>query len=149
MFCVFGLLMFREELPSEVSKCLVRVGHTVRVFPFGDCCTFFSVRCHQFICEFDRGSSTFLFSNGTEDPSESEGLLTVLVHLHRNLVRRTADSLGSDFDVGFNVFDGLFEDFDGWAIFDLFSDFVEGIVEDVVGGGFLAVVHQAIDELCH
>jgi len=135
------------KLPSEVSEGLVRVRHAVGVFALGDSGAFFPVRCHQFICQLGRGSSAFLFADGTEDPAEGQRLLTILVDLHRNLVGRTTDPLGSNFDVRLNVLDCLFENFDRWTVLDLLSNFVEGVVEDIVGNGLLAVVHQAVDEL--
>lgn len=135
------------RLPSEVSESLVGIGHAVRVLTLGDRSTFLAVSCHQFIGQLDGGCSSLLFANGTEDPTERKGLLSILVDLHGNLVRRTADSLRTNLDIRFHVLDRLFEDFDGWPILDLLSDFIQSIVEDVVGDSLLAIVHQAIDEL--
>jgi hypothetical protein len=74
-------------------------------------------------------------------------LLTVLVDLHWHLVRRTTDSLGSDFDVWLYVLDRLLENFDRWTILDLFANLFQGIIENTLCCGLLAVVHQAVDEL--
>jgi hypothetical protein len=58
------------RLPSEVSECLVGIGHPVGVFSFGDRGTFFSIGCHEFIGEFHSGRPTLLFANCTKDPAE-------------------------------------------------------------------------------
>ena len=139
--------MYLAELPSEVSEGLVRIRHAVGVLTLGDCGTFFAVRCHQFICQLRCGSSALLITDGTEDPTEGQRLLAVLVDLHGNLVGSTTDPLGSNFDVRFHVLDRLFENFDGSTVLDLLRDLIECVVEDVVGNGLLAIVHQAIDEL--
>lgn len=139
--------MILANLPSEVSEGLVRVRHAVGVFTLGDSGAFFPVRCHQFICQLGRGSSAFLFADGTEDPTEGQRLLAILIDLHRNLVGRTTDPLGSNFDVRFHILDRLFENFDRRTVLDLLRNFIECVVEDVEGNGLLAIVHQAIDEL--
>jgi len=142
-----GVSIGIEELPSKVSEGLVRIRHAVGVLTLGNRGPFLAVCCHQFIRQLGRSSSAFLFSDGAEDPAEGQRLLTVLVHLHWDLVGSTTDPLGSDFDVRLHVLDRLFENLDRRTVLDLFCDFVEGIVEDVVGNGLLAIVHQAIDEL--
>jgi len=134
-------------LPSEVGECLVSIGHSVCIFSLGDCSTFFSVSSHQLFCELQMCGSTLLVANSTQHPSESQALLTVLVDLHWHLIRCTTNSLRSHFDVRLYVFDRLLENFDRRTILDFLSDFVESGVENSLCRGFLAVVHQAIDEL--
>lgn len=135
------------RLPSKVSEGLVRIRHAVGVLAFGDRGAFFAVSCHQFIRQLGGGRTALLLTDGPEDPAEGQRLLAVLVDLHWDLVGRTTDPLGSNFDVRLHVFDRLFENFYRRTVLDLFSDFIEGVVEDVVSNGLLAVVHQAIDEL--
>ena len=76
------------------------------------------------------------------------------VDLHRHLVVGAADALGADLDDRLDVLDRLLEDLDGRRrevldrlFFDALLNQVHGVVEDALGDGLLAVLHQAVDEL--
>jgi hypothetical protein len=134
-------------LPCEVSKGFVGVCHTVRIVAFGNGGTFFAVGCHQFFGKLLMSRATLFGTNRFKNPAESEALLPVFVDLHRDLVGRTTNPFRSDFDVGLDVLDRLFEDFDGRSVLNLLSDFFESGVEDTLCGRLLAIVHQTVDEL--
>jgi len=138
---------FEWVLPSEVSKRLVRIGHTMRIFTLGVSNTFFLVGGHQFIGQLQMHRAALLFANGTQQPTNGKALLSVAIDLHRNLIARTANSLAANFDIRLHVFNGSFEDLNRFRVLDLLRDFLEGIVEHDLCGRLLAVVHQAIDEL--
>lgn len=132
--------------PREMGESLVGFSHTVDVFALRISRTFFIVGGEQFSGKFLCGRLTFFIADGTQHPADGEGLLTDAVHLHRNLIGRTADALGTNFDVRLDVFNRLSENFDTGFVGDFLFDFSECAVEDVLRNAFFAVIHQAVNE---
>ena len=82
------------------------------------------------------GRPAFLVTNGIQDPSNRERLLSLTTDLHGNLIGSTTDSLGADFDVRFDVLDGLRENFNRFGVGDALFQLIKSIVKDFLGNGF-------------
>src|SRR5262249_50717819 len=70
-----------------------------------------------------------------------------LVHLHGYLVGGPAHALAAHFHRRLDMFHRLGEDIDGVTLGHAFLDLVHGIVKDADGSSFLALPHEAVDEL--
>lgn len=143
----FLMIEYRETLPSEVSKRLVRIRHAVGVFPLRVGNAFFLVRCQNFIGQLQVHRTALLVANGCKQPADGQALLAGSVDLHRHLVARTTDAFAANFDVRLDVFDGLFENLDRLGVRIAFGNLSQRIVENLLCGRLLAIKHQAIDEL--
>src|SRR5262249_3918872 len=103
---------------------------------------------HQFVGQTHEHGPARLAARGPQDPADGKALLAFAVDLHGHLIGGTADALGADLDGRLDVLDGLGEDLDGVGVrAHALADRLQRAVEDPHGGGFLAVVHEAVDEL--
>src|ERR1051326_8760499 len=82
------------------------------------------------------------------NPTNSQGTAPLLVNFNWNLVRRTTNAPRLNFDRGFHVVDGAFENLQ-WLLTGLVADLLHGIVKDALGHALLALPHHAADELRH
>ena len=95
-------------------------------------------------CGYPLTSCTTIVSQ----PTQTEGLTSFRANLDRNLIVRTADTTGLDFDSGHDIFHGLLESLQPGLAGLLFHD-LERTVDDLLGYALLAVEHDAVDELGH
>jgi len=136
------------SLPREVGERLVGIGHAVRVFAACVGGAFFLETGQELVGQFEVHRTALFVTNRHQDPTDRETLLPRFVDLHRDLVARTTDPFATDFDVGFDVLKGRFENFkSGFLAFVTPADFFECTIEHALGGRFFAVEHQAVDEL--
>ena len=63
----------------------------------------------------------------------------------RDLIGGTTDAARTHFDRRFHIVEGLVEDLDRFAL-QLRFDAVQSVVDDTLGGRFLAVNHQVVHE---
>ncbi len=143
---IVGGHLLRGRLPGEVSEGLIGFGHAVGIFAGGHGFSFLFEGGEEFVGEAVFHGSSAGVAAGFEDPADGEGLLAFFVDLHGDLVVGAADASAADFDEGFDVIHGGFEDFEDGDVLDLFADDVEGVVDDALGDGFLALPHEAVDE---
>ena len=130
-----------------VGVSAVGFGHTMDVFTLGESDALLVISVDELSGEFLRGRLTFLVADGHEDPADAQRLGASGVDRSRDLIGGAADALGTNFRRGFNVFDRLREDFDRVDVLNLGRDFIESVIENLASGVFLAVPHQAVDEL--
>src|SRR5258708_25356339 len=81
-----------------------------------------------------------------DQPADRQRLAAIGPHFDGNLVSRATDPSRADLDGGTDIGQRLVENTQGILAATL-GDAVERAVDDRLGGGFLALVHQAIDEL--
>ena len=55
--------------------------------------------------------TTLLIPNRTKEPTNRQALLPSAIHLHRDLITGTTDSLAANFDIRLKVFDSRLKDF--------------------------------------
>src|ERR1035438_7510357 len=79
-------------------------------------------------------------------PAHGQGHAAVLGNLHRHLVGGAAHAAGLDFHRGLDVVHGLLEGLHGLLAGFLGDDFQRS-VEDALGGGLLAALHDDVHEL--
>jgi len=131
-----------------MGKSLVGFGHAVSIVPFLDGPAAI-VRCIQQL----RGE---LFHHGlfppltriTDDPSETQGGLTIPINFHWHLVVCSPHSAGFYFQGRLDVINRLLEDLQRIIIGPLF-DQLKGVVHDILSDALLALKHDAVDELLH
>src|ERR1019366_45644 len=127
-----GLPTTDYRLPGKVRKRLVGVGHLDGVFAFGHGFAFTAVGGHQFVGEADEHWPACFAAAGGEQPADGEALLACAIHLHRHLIRRPADALGTHLDRRLDVFDRLRENVDRGDVRHALLDLVHGAVEDAL-----------------
>ena len=81
-------------------------------------------------------------------PTQTKGLTSFRPDLDRNLIVRTANAAGLNFDSGHDVFHRLLESLQTGLTSLLFYD-LECTINDLLGYALLAVEHNAVDELRH
>src|SRR5690349_3402404 len=81
-----------------------------------------------------------------DEPADGEGAGAARGHLDGDLVGRAADAAGADLEDGGEDLDGRLELLDGVAPGALGED-REGVVDDLLGDGLLAVQHHLVDDL--
>src|SRR5687768_2251607 len=81
-----------------------------------------------------------------DQPAHGERARSVLRYLHRHLVRRAADAAGADLEHRGDLLDRLLEGRHGILARAAGED-VERLVDDLLGGGLLAVHHHLVDQL--
>ena len=102
----------------------------------------------------DRHRLAFLASRGLDDPAEGQALAAAVGDLHRHLVVGAAHAAGANLDRGPHVAQRLMEKIEralgkifGLILVQPDLDLVEGFVDHALGDGFLALIHDAVDEL--
>ena len=70
-----------------------------------------------------------------------------LVDLHRHLIVGPADTAAAHFHERLDVVDRRLENLQRRHVADLLGDLLQGIVNDLLRDGLLAVPHDAVDEL--
>ena len=93
------------------------------------------------------GAAALLLANGLQHPADAQRLLPVAIHLHRNLVGSTTNSLGTHFNRRLHVFNGAVENLDWFDVRHLLGNDIHGLVEDGLRHALLSVDHQAVHEL--
>src|SRR5690606_3127627 len=122
------------------------VGHLVRVFTFLDSAAAVVCSVHEFAAEaIDHRRLVALASSG-DQPANGESLTALRTNIDRDLIGRTTNTAGADFDVRSDIFERLMEDRDR-LLLQLAFNGIERTVNDVFGNRLLAVKHDRIHEL--
>ena len=87
-------------------------------------------------------------AGGFLDPAHGQGGAAGGMHFHGDLVVGATDTPGLDLDDGTHIGHGLTEHLDR-ILAALLADLLEGAVDDALGNGFLAAVHDHVHELGH
>jgi hypothetical protein len=95
-----------------VSKSPVGFRHAVGVLTSRDCLALIAGGIPEFLRQAKVDWLASFFANGGDDPPECQRLLATAIELHRNLVVRTTDSLGTNFDLRADVIQSLVEEID-------------------------------------
>ena len=139
--------MLRQELETEVGESLVGFGHLVRIVLLADSVAFTVLGSNEFGSKAVGHVGFVAVAGGIEEPAEGESLGAVRSDFHRNLVVRTTDAAGLDFDARLDVFEAEFELLEsGFLAFELLVEFIEGGVNDLFGDGLLALLEHDTDE---
>ena len=104
-----GYSVLRQELETEVGESLVGFGHLVRVVLLADSVAFTVLGSNEFGSKAVGHVGFVAVAGGIEEPAEGESLGAVRGDFHRNLVVRTTDAAGLDFDARLDVFEAEFE----------------------------------------
>src|SRR2546422_962909 len=136
-----------SSLPSIVSKRLVRLGHSMRVFPLLDGAAA-QVRCvEQLVGELLLHRLTIAARGGvTDDPADAQRQAAVRVHFDRHLIVGAPDTARLHLEARLDIVDRLLENLQR-IVAGFFLDDVEALVQDAFGRAPLAVAHHTVDEL--
>src|SRR5271168_2420777 len=138
----------RRYLPTIVRERLVGLGHTVSIFALANRGAAILRGLHEFGGKAMRHGFLAAGRGRFDDPSHGERLAAVGADFDGHLVGRAADAAGLDLDHGLDVVERLLQHSNrltaGPAA--LVTDAVDGTVDDLLGGGFLAALHDHIDE---
>src|SRR4051812_17258472 len=133
-------------LPAIVRERLVGLGHTVGVFLLLHGVAFALAGRDHFGGEL-LGHRLLITAAGERDqPAHRQRSAAVRTNFDRHLVRRAADAAALNFDGGLEVGQSLLEDGDS-GLRRLVLDDIHRAVEDSLGSGLLALVHDGVDEL--
>ena len=102
-----------SRLAGKVGERPVGFGHAVGLLTHADGFAFVAGGIPELFGEPLGHGATLLRAGRLNDPAERQGLASSLGHRDGDLVVRTADPLGTDFDVGLHIFQSLVEDADG------------------------------------
>ena len=72
-----SVFLLGQQLPSEVSECLVRIGHAVNIFTLGDGNAFPTVSGKQLIGEPTTHRTALLVATGFQNPANRQRLLSL------------------------------------------------------------------------
>ena len=132
-------------LPAVVSERLVGVSHLVRVFALLDGASAALGSFHQLSGEaLSHGLLTALAAE-SDKPSHCEAGASLVANLDGHLVGGTTNAAALDLNAGLHAVEGLTEDLERLFFVALLDD-VEGSVEDGLGGGLLATLHEDVRE---
>ena len=142
-----------SRLAGKVGERPVGFGHAVGLLTHADGFAFVAGGIPELFGEPLGHGATLLRAGCLNDPAERQGLASSLGHRDGDLVVRTADPLGADFDVGLHIFQSLVEDADGirgetFGAFFLQAtvDHVKGAIEAAFGSGLASAEHDAVHE---
>ena len=86
-------------------------------------------------------------AHSLQHPANAERLLAIAIDLHRHLIGSTTHPLGTHFNSWLYILNRAIKDLDWLSIGHLLSHDLHGSVKDALSNAFLAVKHEAINEL--
>jgi len=129
-----------------VSEGPIGLCHLVSIFPLLDGATLALIGIDKLPGKPLVHGHAFLAPRVGDYPTDSESLSPCGRNLHWDLIGRTTDPAGTDLDERLDVLHGLIEDLDRLHA-QFFGGFIESFVDYLLGGTFLTVEHDLIDEL--
>src|SRR5581483_7525249 len=139
----------RRASPPVMREGLVGLRHAMRILALPDGGTAILGGIHQFVSQAERHGFLAAIASGLDHPAHGQRLAARGPNFNRHLVRRTADAARLDLDDGFDVVESGREHLDRLRALPagLLRDTVERAINDALGGGFLAVLHDDVHEL--
>ena len=139
---------FSSRLPAEVCECLVGLGHLMDLFPLLHGAAKVVGGVHQLCGQtLLHGPFAALAGIGGQ-PAQAEGLAALRAHFHGHLIGGAAHTAGLDLQGRHDVLHGGGEDLQG-ILAGLLLDNVKGAVNHFLCHAFLAVEHNAVDQLSY
>src|SRR4051794_11079781 len=135
-------------LPAVVGEGLVGLRHAEDVVLALVRAALLGLRVHQLVGEPLRHGLLAPLARELDEPPDGERAGPAGGHLDRHLVGRTADAAGPDLELRREHLDGLLDVLDRIAPRALGDD-RQGVVDDPLGRGLLAVQHHLVDDLLH
>jgi hypothetical protein len=129
-----------------VRERLVGFGHAVNFVTLLHGAAAAFGRLEQFIGQTGRHRLLATLARAVLEPAHRERHAADGANFHGNLVVRTADAAGLDFDHRLHVVDRDHEDLQRILV-GLLLDLFEGTVDDALGNGLLAGFHHDVHEL--
>ena len=136
-------------LEAEMGESAIGLGHLVGIVAFLDGLALAGGGVAQFISEGLGHGGAFAGAGVTDDPAHREGDLAAGGDFHRDLIGGAADTAGLGLEAGLYVIDGLVKGLEGIDDVAALAGLLDGMVNDALGDGFLAVTHDGIDQLGH
>src|SRR5829696_1110437 len=130
---------------SVMREGAVRLGHPVRVLAALDRCASVVECIKKLVCQLLLHRLTWSPSRRRQEPAHGQGLPAWPLDLHRDLVRRAADTTRLDLDHRGRIAEGLLEYFK-WSPTGSIRNPVQRAIDDPLGRAFLASLHHLIDE---
>lgn len=134
-------------LPGKMREGFIRFGHAVGIFADGYSCTLPVVGINEFVGKFLGQGLALALPDCDQYPTYGQGVLTFSADLNRDLVGRATNTARTDFEHRLYVFNRYIENFYWIGVFDTFADNGQGVVHHFFGHGFLAAMHDVVDEL--
>src|SRR5579863_8107124 len=136
-------------LPAVMGEGLVGLGHAMRVLALPDGGAAVLGRVHQLVRQAKRHGFLAAVPGGLDDPAHSQCLATRRANFNRYLVSGATDAPRLHFDHGLDVVEGHGQHLDRLAalLAGLLGNTVERAVNDALGGGLLAALHDDVHEL--
>ena len=124
-----------------MGEGLVGFGHLVGLLPLADGAAGLVGRIHQFAGQLLGHAAAVAGAREVDQPAQCHGGAPLLTHFHGHLIGGATDPAGPHLHQGGGVADGRFEQIERVGAGAL-VDQAEGIGEDALGRGLLAVLHQ-------
>src|SRR6185437_5496728 len=140
---------YSAELPAVVCEGLVGLGHAVRIFTLADRGAAALSGIHQLVRETERHGLLAAVASSLDDPAHSQCLAASGANFNRDLVSGTTDAAGLHLDDRLHVVESGRQNVNGLRtlLTGLLADAVERAVNDALGGGLLAALHDDVNEL--
>ncbi|ESS56062.1 hypothetical protein EDP2_2412 [Enterobacter cloacae S611] len=122
---------------------LVGFGHTVNVFTFLNCSTFVVCSIGKFVRQAQSHGFITAFTSSFNDPTHCQGITTNRTNFNRNLISRTTNAAGLNFNSRAHVFESYFESFQ-FIFTRALSQGLQRAVYDCFCSRFFTVYHQDI-----
>src|SRR5262249_28719514 len=136
-------------LPAVVGEGLVGLGHAVRVLTLAHRGAPVLGSVHELVRQAERHGLLAAVAGGLDDPAHGQCLAAGGPGFNRYLVGGATDAARLHFDHRLDVVEGGRQYFDRLSarLAGLLGDAVEGAVDDALGGGLLAALHDDVHEL--
>src|SRR6202790_5273786 len=135
-----------SPLPAIVREGAVGFRHPMHVFTLLDGIPP-AIRCVEQLGGEPLGHRLFVaIARRGDDPANAERLTAYIADFDRHLIGGAADAPRTHFDRRHHVFQGLLEHRQR-ALLGLGLDHFERTIDDALGGGLLAVIHDRVHEL--
>ena len=134
-----------------MSECLVGLGHAVHLLLALEGGTLLVVGVYDLSGEFVSHGFAGALAGIEDKVFHGNRNLALRTNLHGNLERCATDTLLFHFDLGRDVLQGLFPDFQRRfiSILHLLADDFQRVVENRVGNTLLTIQHKVVHETGH
>lgn len=136
----------KRNLPGEVGKCLVGLGHLVDVLTLLDRFSFVLRSSNDLVGEFLGHRGSLLVTGGIDNPAKGEEHTAFRADFTRDLIVGTTDTARADFHQGARILECGLVDFHRVLYLEHLLDLFHGVVHDGFGNGLFPAPHHIVDE---
>src|SRR3989339_1192033 len=130
-----------------MSKCLVSIGHAVRILAFFHSSATVVVGIGKFTGQFVSHGFSRSFLGEVDQPANSQSVSSLRTNLNRHLIGGTTNPTRFHLKPGTNLLHSFFKHHNRIGLSNAGLDHIHGAVENATGDALLATLHQGVDKL--